>query len=65
MKDRQITVYIQSRGRKMKDQQGQPLKRPFAKEKRPKTEDLYKVRVVKTGNPPKIVMKNQRPTVEK
>jgi len=49
----------------MKDQCGQPLKRPFAKEKRPKSEDLYKVKVVKTGNPANIEMKGQRPTVKK
>ena len=33
--------------KKKKDQFGKPLKRPFAPNKRPTKEDLYKVRIVK------------------
>jgi hypothetical protein len=51
---------------KTKDQYGKPLKRPFAIEKRQKTEDLYKVKVEpQKQKPVKIVMKENRPTVEK
>lgn len=49
----------------MKDQTGKELKRPFAKDKRPSTEDMYKIRVVPTEPKYDVIQEDGRIKVTK